>query len=731
MRISSPRCDMPVTIIEHDDETRSGTDLKVHGLDRYTTDPEFKPLMKAYRIYNKGDHPGPVKQWVDGYGPLPAEVTEALLDPHVEKWGFNSQFERVVARRGYKIKTPYEGWRCTMVLGYMQSFVGGLDEMCMQLKIPQDKAKGAEGKRLINLFTKPQRITKKNSHIWRDEFTDPDDWELFLQYNRQDVVAEHSVREPLIRYPVPDDEWYLYEIDQRINDRGMPIDVAFVENAIEMSKHRKDYLRIVMQRLTGLDNPNSTQQLGPWLRERGYPFDDLRKDTVKKVLAENKIDIENARKQHIACGVTPEDLSDDPDEYGFMTSEGVKGLKLRQQAARTADRKYTSLMKAVGSDFRMRFCFQFGGASRTLRWAGRRFQPHNLTKTPANIEPDQKQADIIGVPKDYKLVEITNAIRDGDEELLELLIAEPLDALAGLVRSSVRAPDGYEIHAADLKSIESVGLGYLARCDRLLEVFRNGKDPYIDFATELYGKTYEDISKQERTNAKPATLGAGYRLGGGELYDGKKSGLWGYAEGMGIELSREEAHESVAVFRATYKEIPQFWYDLESAVAKTVTTGRPSKVGYVSFEYRKPYLCAVLPSGRRMYYYKPRIDKITMISPRTGNPYTKMQFSYMGKQQNGRKWLRVFSHGGKIVENLVQAFARDLLKYGMIAAHEFGFYLFLHVHDELAALQKIGDKRYTAANLRMCMVEKVKERCAWARDIPYDASPDTFAFYRK
>lgn len=708
------------TILEFDYETYSDIDLKKLGLDLYSAHPSTEALMAAYRIYESGDAPGDVQQWQRGDGPLHATVVEALLDPHVEKWGFNSSFERVITRRVLKIKTPYSGWRCGMVLAYMQSFVGGLDDVGKQMQL--STVKSGEGKRLINKFSMPQRITKANTLRRRDENTDPDDWQLFLDYNRQDVLAEHEIRKHLIKYPILADEWYLYEIDQRINDRGMPIDMQFVENAIVMSQHRKDILKKRMIKVIGADdsfNPNSTAQLLPWLVERGYPFQDLRKDTVKKVITEDKEQLRLYQEEQAGFAAK--------DEGGYLTREARAILKLRQQAARTADRKYTALKIAAGSDFRMRFCFQFAGASRTSRWAGRRFQPHNLTKTPKSFEVDEKLGKLIGASADYNLVCVTDAIRNGDEELLELLISEPLDALAGAVRSAIRAPDGYELHDCDLKSIESVTVGWLSGCDRLLQVFRDGKDPYIDFGMQLFKKEYEEVTKEERNKAKAPVLGCAYRLSGGELKDGKKTGLWGYAENMGIDLTHEECQEAVAVFRSGYPEIPKFWYALEEAIARTVTTGRPTVVGKVSFEMRKPYLCMVLPSGRRMYYYKPRITKEIMISPRTGNPYTKLQFSYMGKQQNGRAWIRVYSHGGKTCEQATQATARDLLKEGMIRAHEFGFNLIMHVHDALTALQRIGDNRYTAQALNDCMVAMID----WCPDMPFSASPDTFKFYRK
>lgn len=237
----------------------------------------------------------------------------------------------------------------------------------------------------------------------------------------------------------------------------------------------------------------------------------------------------------------------------------------------------------MGEDGRMRYVFQFCGASRTGRFAGRRFQPQNLTMM-RDIESESI------------LVQMTNVIRENDYEALQLYRKEPLDALAGLVRSAVRAPKGKKLVVCDLASIESVVIGWVAGCERLLNVFRDGKDAYKDFATELYNVLYEEVTKQMRKMAKPATLGAGYRLGGGEIKDGKKTGLWGYAENMGVDMSRKEAHKNVATFRRVYAEIPECWYELERAIKHVMKRGGTRRVGPVKFYMAKPYLVCELPS---------------------------------------------------------------------------------------------------------------------------------------
>jgi DNA polymerase len=532
---------------------------------------------------------------------------------------------------------------------------------------------------------------------------------MFIEYNIRDVDAECEIKDKLnkARYPIPEREWEFYALDQIINDRGLPIDRLFVENALEMATLRKDELLEKMRDKTGLQNPGSPKQLLPWLQARGYPYDDLQKDSVKKVLTA-WMAIQKGELEYKEGELYPEDL----------TKRAVAVLKLRQQQARTSTTKYQALLTAMGEDGRMRYVFQFCGASRTGRFAGRRFQPQNLTMM-RDIESEKI------------LFQMTDVIRNNDYEMLQLYRKEPLDALAGLVRSSVRAPKGKKLVVCDLASIESVVIGWVARCERLLDVFRNGKDAYKDFATELFKVVYEAVTKEMRKQAKPATLGAGYRLGGGEIKDGKKTGLWGYAENMGIEMSRKEAHKSVAVFRRVYSEIPQCWYDLEDAIKSVIKRGGTRRVGPVKFYMTKPYLICELPSKRCIFYKNPRIrrEKMEGVDRKTGERYTyyKDSISYMGKQQNGSKWLRINSHGGKFIENIVQAIARDILREGMLALHYAGFYLIGHVHDEAIAEQAANDNDHNHEQMRLLMIRRRK----WMGDMPLNAAGMETVIYRK
>lgn len=700
-----------------DFETYCDLNLKEVGLDLYSAHPSCDVLMCAYQIDG-----GEVKHWDRTVTKrMPRDLYAALEDERYEIWAFNAQFERTILNRVLDIWPTIRRFRCTMVLSFMHSYTGTLDQIAERAGLAADKQKMATGKKLIGMFSMPQKITTTNKLRRFTRETHPVEWAMFVEYNCQDVVAEAALKKRLwnAKYPIPQREWDFYALDQEINDRGLPIDRLFVERALAMAQERKLEVEkdmIALARKSGdrtIQNPGSGTQLLPWLKARGYPFDDLKKDSVKKTLTAD-------------AGRRSGELLPRKDElYPTLTDDCVAMLKLRLQQSRTTPTKYTALIKAMGEDKRMRFVFQFAGASRTSRFAGRRFQPQNMTTMRLGGD-DSTHESVFDI--------CTNAIRNNDFEYIRLLRAEPLDALAGLVRSSVRPRKGKKLVICDLSSIESVVIGYVSKCERLLNVFRDGKDAYKDFATELFKVTYEEVTSKMRKDAKPATLGAGFRLGGGDIRDGKKTGLWGYAENMGIDMTRKDAHRGVAVFRRVYKEIPQTWYSLEDAIMKVIR-GRGEVVQTVNdvvrFSYQAPYLVCTLPSGRNIYYLKPKITKkwLHYTDKDTGRPAKTLKdsISYMGKQQNGNGWRRIESHGGKFIENIVQAMARDILREGLMAAAKFGFTIIGHVHDEIICEEDINSSRYTLANLKACMIRALK----WAKDMPLNAAGFEGLFYRK
>jgi len=696
-----------MTRISLDFETASSTPID-RGLDLYFSAPGARVLLCAYRIDG-----GPVELYdATRDGPFPAHVARLLADPAVEKTAFNAQFERLACRHLLGIDVPYEGWRCTMAAAYMQSFTGGLGDVGEQMGLPQDVRKASYGKKLIRMFCQPQKTTKNQPHVWRTHLTDPKEWEEFREYCRQDVEAEDAIRERLLRYPVGEREWDLYALDQRINDAGLPIDLKFVQGAIALSDRRKAELLVEMTRETGLDNPNSGAQLLPWLKARGYPFNDLQKDTVVKVLAE--------------------------DEAKLVLDDDARSvLLLRQNASRNSMAKLHAALEIVSPDGFIRNTFQFAGASRTNRWAGRKPQFANMARTPKILS------------QEVWLDAATDAIRNADMDALELIVGEPMDALVGCTRSMIGAPDGYELRVVDLNAIEPRVGGLLAGCDPLLKVFRDKLDPYIDFGMTMYGKAYEDVTRKERNDSKPAVLGGIYRLGGGDLVEGKKTGLWGYAEKNGVNLSREQAHAAVAVLRAKYVEIKDFWTTLETAALACVRTGKERPAGeHLTFEWRGPYLMMRLPSGRFVYYLHPKLVETYWAKHPTSKRvkalgvdkaraerakdkgwevYPKINLSYMGKPQNVKGWVRLLTHGGKTFEQACQSTAREVLKEGMLSAAADGFDIRYHNYDEIGVLQRVDDAYHTVERL----AEHMTKPLAWAPGLPLGAAGWSGRYYRK
>ncbi len=692
---------MPKTL-ELDYETASECDLTALGLDLYAHHPSTRVLMAAYAIDG-----GEWRHWQAHLEPIPEELVDALLDPACEKWAFNAAFERLITRAVLGLATPYKGWRCTKVLALMQSFDGSLEEVGKRVNLPEDLQKLKMGKRLIQMFSMPQKITKTNSLVWWNWETHPAEWRDFCEYNIGDCITERAIRRRLIKFHVPKFEWDLYELDQIVNDRGKPVNRDFAESAIAMAARRKEELTSVMRDITGLPNPGSVSQLVPWLQDRGYRFADLGKDTVKKELVLQQVEKEEGKEPH-------------------LTSDCERVLRLRQWQARLSVKKYDAILKYERKG-RIRHLFQFAGAARTNRWAGRLVQTQNLSSTPPDLEEVER------------LAMVNQWIETGEYDNLSMFMGEPMEALVGCVRSSFQAETGKQFVVADLSSIESAVIAWLTGCTRLLNVFRDGRDPYKDFATDFYKIEYDQVTKAQRKICKPPTLGCGYRLGAGGMFEGKRTGLWGYAENMGVDIPQAEAARAVKVFRTIYPEIPEAWKALERGITVALTERRPSWVGHLLFNYEAPYLTMQLPSGRKIYYFQPRLEQRTVRTGRfktvmvEGEEYEEEEtfesiaFTYMGRHQKTRQWVRIDSHGGKVIEQATQGTARDVLAVKLMAMHRDGFNLIAHVHDEAIAEESVRSNYYRLSR----MVDHMKTPIDWAPGLPLGAAGWEGSFYRK
>jgi DNA polymerase len=675
-----------------DFETRSEIDLSERGLDNYARHPSTKTLMLAYAIND-----GKVHLWEPHRSAkMPAELSEALADPWVTKAAWNSTFERSILRSVHNIWIPYQEWTDPMVHAKHLSMPGALADVGKVLGLGEGEAKDSEGKRLIGLFCTPA-IQGEDGGLFgatpagfRDWSTDPEEWGRFCDYCKRDVVAERAITKKLKALtPFPASEQRLWVLDQQINDAGLPVDTSMVKGARRIIDEEMAYLRGKLRGLTKLENPNSTDQMLAWVREQGYPFGALGKPFVARAFAGE----------------------------GSLTPLGREALELRALTSKSAVHKFTAIADNVSEDGRLRGQFVFCGAARSGRWSGRDCQPQNFSRPSKEVE---KRMD-----------EAITLLRAGDRTAVSKAFTSALDVVVSCSRPSFRAPDGYQFIVCDLSAIEARVLSWLAGCENMQRVFRDGLDPYKDFATDLYNKPYDQVTKDERQNSKPAVLGCGYQLSGGEEIvtsnnDVILSGLWGYAHALSVPISREEAHRSVDVFRKKFPEIVDLWRATEDGALQALKTGEEQTVGLLTYRpIKKKLLQLVLPSGRPLNYLAPQTDK-TEMTGKGGKTYQRLSVSYEGVDQKTRQWGRTSTYGGRWVENSCQAVARDILAHGMMLADEMGFEIVGHVHDEIIAMVP-KSSHLGLGDLERCM----STAPSWAEGMLLGAEGFVSDYYKK
>lgn len=674
-----------------DFETYSEAPLPQCGVHVYARHPSTEVLMLAWAIDD-----GPVQQWLPADSPMPFELVSALTDPAVLKVAFNAAFERLIFRDVLGIDIPAEQWRCTMVASYYLGFTAGLGAVLQQTGL--SARKDPRGGRLIQMFSKPapknhkaDRYTAKNK---------PAEWLEFLDYNVQDVVVERQLWHWLARFPAMHDwDWGRYALDQRINDRGVYCDVDMAAGAVEMWGHERDHLTQQLRELTGL--PKVTR--GPfmeWLTEQGLALNDLRKDTLRAL---------DPQPPHIE-----------------------QALALWSAKEAKAVSKYSAVLRGVCDDHRARGLFQFKGASRTDRDAGRRIQLQNLKRSVAST--------------DAAAANLCSAVATADPTLLSLVSGDNVsDALGYSIRHCFQAPPGQSLTVCDLTSIESVVTGWLTNCTGINDIFASGKDTYKPFAARYYGIGYDEVTKEQRTFAKPAVLGASYGLGA--------RGLVAYAKDMGVSLTQSESKGMVDTFRAMYMEIPAFWGWIVDAFKYVTLTRQPCEGYGLQMERDDEFLRIWLPSGRAISYQHPEIKKRVAPWSMVETPYDfgdddplhciRAKFpalsdgelaerglltadtwldnvSFMGANKAGQ-WVRTYAHGGFLLENCVQSIAYDILFEGITNAEAAGLTVVSRVHDEIVC--EGGD----LAVLKECMTR----RPTWARDMWLGAEGYIGKYYRK
>lgn len=695
-----------MTILFNDFETFSRAELKDVGGYRYARDPSTRALMCAYAFDDEK-----VQQWVPARGEkMPRDLRDAIRDPDVIKSAWNAPFEKVIWEYVLGEEVRHEEWRCSMVRAFTMSLPGSLGAAGTIVDLPQDKAKDAEGKKLIRLFCQPRKPTKKDPTTRANWITHPEEWERFLAYNRQDVEAERAIWKRTRKWDLPDHEWALWALDQEINHDGIPVNMEVVERAIEFVEIYKGRLLERMKRITGVDNPKSNAQLLDWLRDQGYRFDDM-------------------KKGHVLAASTDKELSE----------KARKVLTMRLEVSRTSTDKFYAIRRAASEapilgrnrpEHVVQGALQFAGAQRTWRWSGRIFQPQNLPRPDPSLEKEQEAA-------------VRNLERLTPKQL-EMLYPKPMDFLATCIRPTIQAAEGEMIFSADLNAIENRVLGYLAQDQRILDVFRKNRDPYLDFARYMFNSTYEEEverfeggNKDHRTISKPGVLGCGYMLSAGKKRESKKTGeieatgLLGYAWNMGVKhFTQEDATLSVRVWRETYSDAVEYWWEIERAAKKCMETGKKTWAGPVAFDRSGPFLRMLLPSGRALHYCRPRLEhSVTYwceeekkflpyelcVRPNKKKFREKENLTYEGLNDKN-KWGRIWTHPGKLTENADQAISRDLIAEAMRRFRKrvprSQGRLRLSVHDELVGTgpEKFAQKNYDT------LVECMSEPMPWASE---------------
>lgn len=610
-------------------ETKSGTDLSKSGVYRYTEDPEFEILLFGYSVNG-----GEVSVIDVACGEqIPEEVLRAIVDESVTKWAFNAAFERVCLSAWLRKNRPdlfcsYSipedsvdnylhpaSWKCSLIWSAYIGLPLSLEGVGAVLKLQDQKM--SEGKALIKYFSLPCKPTKVNGgRLWNCPQHAPEKWAIFKAYNKRDVEVEMSIQKMLTKFPVPDFVWEEYHLSEQINDRGVGLDRQMVEQAIQLDAQSRDELSAEMQKLTQLENPNSVAQMKQWLADHGLEVDSLDKKAVRELLK-----------------TAPPELT--------------QALELRQQLARSSVKKYIAMENCVCADNRCRGMFQFYGANRSGRWAGRLIQLQNL---PQNHIPD--------------LASARSLVKSGDYEILRLLYEDVPDTLSQLIRTAFVPKPGYKFIVSDFSAIEARVIAHLAGEAWRTEVFRNNGDIYCASASAMFGVPVEKhgVNGHLRQKGKIAELALGY---GGSVGALKAMGA------LDTGLKEEELQPLVSAWRQSNPNIVAFWWDVDDAV-KTAIRGRTATETHgIRFIYQSAMLFIQLPSGRRLAYVKPKIGE---------NKFGGESVTYEGVGAT-KKWERIESYGPKFVENIVQAISRDILCYAMrTLSHCF---ICGHIHDEL------------------------------------------------
>lgn len=651
-------------------ETFSSVDIKKSGAWKYISSPDFEILLFAYSL----DYAEPVCVDFASGEMLPREIAEALTSPNYIKHAYNAPFEWGCLSKYIGRQLPPEQWRCTMFKGLYAGYTAGLEATGRALGLSEDKRKLNTGKALIRYFCVPCKPTKANGGRTRNlPHHDPQRWKLFKEYNCQDVVTEMEIDKRLSGVVVPDFVQKEWETDLVINSRGVAVDMDMVHGALEIGAAVKQSLTEEAVRISGLDNPNSITQLSSWLEsETEVEISDLRKDTVAKMLSRE----------------------DNSPEVQRM-------LEIRQELGKTSTKKYDAIEAAVCEDGRVRGLLQFYGANRTGRWAGRLVQVQNLPRT--YTEPLELARELV---KGRKI------------DALRLIYGSVSDTLSQLIRTAFVASPGNVLIDADFSAIEARVISWLAGEEWRLEVFRTHGKIYEASASQMFGVPLERIKKGNpeyslRQKGKVAELALGYQGSTGALIQ---------MGALDMGIPETDLPDIVSRWREANKRIRDLWYKMDSAAVQVIKQGGCIGVNgcLVAHEFNyaqnTDYMSITLPSGRKLYYIAPQIGE-----NQWGNP----SISYMGMDQSTKKWKRLETYGGKLVENIVQAIARDCLAQAIEHLEAAGLPVVFHIHDEV-----VIDCPPDAASLDE-IVKIMSQPIAWAPGLPLGADGWVGNFFKK
>jgi len=646
-------------VLSIDLETYSDVDLPNCGVYRYV-EGDFHILLFAYAF---DDEETKCVDMACGEQ-LPAEVVDAIHNENIIKSAWNAQFERICLSKYFGTQLDPDSWQCTMVWAASLSLPLKLATAAQALKTAQQK--DAVGERLIRYFSIPCKPTKANGGRTRNlpEHA-PDDWKLFKSYCIQDVETERDIRRRLEKFPLMPQEWDFYHMDQRINDRGILIDRELVQQAIICNMAMSEEMTKRAYALTGLENPNSVSQLKSWLEDRGIEVDSLGKKNVASLITD--------LDKHSADG------------------EALDMMKLRLQMAKSSVKKYQAAERYICTDGRAHGLFQFSGANRTQRWAGRGIQLQNL--------PQNHIAT---------LDEARDLVKLGCFDMIEVLYGNTPDILSQLIRTMLIPKEGCEFIVADFSAIEARVLAWLAGEQWRLDAFKAGQDIYCASASQMFGVPVvkHGINGELRQKGKVAELACGYGGGSGALIS---------MGALDMGLKEDELPDIISSWRDANPEIVKFWYAVEKAAIETVKDHNDRSVGRIGFQFSANTLWIVLPSGRRLAYIKPRLQP---------NRFGRMALTFEGLGANN-KWVRGETYSGKLTENITQATARDLLAEAMRRIELAGLGIVGHVHDEV--ILEVPKGQYTVDDVCSIMNQNPK----WAEDLPLSSAGYTGAWYYK